>query len=301
MLEVYRKFAEEYMAMPVVVGQKTEAQKFAGAVRTYCIEAMMGDRKALQAGTSHNLGQNFAKAFDVTYQSETGEREYVWATSWGVSTRLVGALIMAHGDDKGLILPPRLAPIQTVIVPIYRTDTEREQVLRRTREMARELKDKVRMKVDDRDQFKPGWKFNEWEMKGVPLRLEVGPRDVKTGQVVFARRDTGTKESLPFDALGERVVTCLDEIQRGMFERASRFRKENTHWIDDYEDFKRQMEDQEGFVYAPWCGKAACEERIQDETKATIRCIPFEGEQEERRCLCCRDRSDGHALFAQAY
>ena len=298
MLEVYRAFAEEIMAMPVATGAKTDSEKFAGAETTYCIEAMMGDKRALQAGTSHNLGQNFAKAFDVTFLNEREEREYVWATSWGVSTRLIGAVVMAHGDDKGLRLPPRLAPIQVVIVPIHRGDREKDLVLAETGKIEAVLNGH-RVKVDDRPQFKPGFKFNEWERAGVPLRLEIGPRDLASNQVVLARRDTGEKTTVSREGVGEVVEAMLESVQRGLYEQASNFRESHTHFLDDYRAFQSKV--QEGFVYSHWCGSEACEARIQEETRASIRCIPFDRAEEAGRCILCGKHSEGRALIAKAY
>ncbi|MBI4531714.1 MAG: proline--tRNA ligase [Candidatus Latescibacteria bacterium] len=302
MLEVYRRFAEEYMAIPVIKGLKTESEKFAGAVRTYCIEAMMKDTKALQAGTSHNLGQNFARAFDVTYQNEHGEEEYVWATSWGVSTRLIGAIVMAHGDDQGLKLPPRLAPIQVVVVPIYRNAEERTTIAEAAHRIESDLKKSgVRVKMDDRDQYKPGWKFNEWESRGAPLRIELGPRDLQRGEVVVARRDTGEKTSTSQEGLEAKIVDLLRNVQQNLFDQALAFREANTHQIDEYEVFKRQIEDDGGFIFSHWCGSADCEARMQEETKATIRCIPFDQEREDGTCISCGAPSTGRVIFAKAY
>jgi len=298
MLDVYERFAEDYMAIPVIKGRKTEQEKFAGAERTYCIEAMMGDRRALQAGTSHNLGQNFAKAFDVKYLNEKGEQEYVWATSWGVSTRLIGALVMAHGDDKGLRMPPKLAPIQLVIVPIYRKDDERERVMSAVESIQKSMGD-IRVKVDDRDQHKPGFKFNEWEQAGVPVRMELGPRDVESAQVVLARRDTGEKTTVSADGAAAAVKEMLESVQTGLFEQAKAFRAENTRKADDYESFKELVE--EGFVLAHWCGEDEVENRIQQETGATIRCIPFDQEKEAGKCILTGKPSEGRVLFAKAY
>ncbi len=281
-LDIYAKFAEEYAAVPVLKGRKTEKEKFAGAVYTLCVEALMKDSRALQWGTSHHLGQNFAKAFDVTFQTETGERDYVWATSWGVSTRMVGGLIMVHGDDKGLRLPPKLAPYQVVIVPIYYSDEEKQLVLQKTEEFVAQLRPEIRVKVDDRDNYKPGWKFNEWEMKGVPLRIEIGPRDVAENQVMIARRDKGPKDKqkLAFDNLKASVQTLLDEIQQSLFDEALKFREEHSYRSNTGE-FKDVLENQLEFLYAHWCGNEACEQAIQDRTETTIRCIPLN--QDRRR------------------
>ena len=302
-LDVYADFAENYAAVPVLKGRKTEKEKFAGAVYTLCVEALMKDKRALQWGTSHHLGQNFAKAFDVTYQTESGAREHVWATSWGVSTRMIGGLIMVHGDDKGLRLPPKLAPHQVVIVPIYYSDEERQTVLRKVDELTAALRPDIRVKVDDRSNYKPGWKFNEWEMKGVPLRLEIGPRDVAENQAVIARRDKGAKEKQTVSLNGIQPVIrdLLDDIQRSMFADALKFREENSHQVNSYDEFKDVLESQLGFVYAHWCGETACEQRVQEETKATIRCIPFDQAPESGACICCGKPSNMRVPFAKAY
>ena len=301
MLEIYRRFAEETMAMPVITGLKTEREKFAGAVRTYCIEAMMQDKKALQSGTSHNLGQNFARAFDVTFLDKDGERKHVYASSWGVSTRLIGALIMAHSDDRGLVLPPKLAPIETVIIPIYRSDDERAKVLEKAEEIKKGLADKFSVRLDDRDQFKPGFKFSEWELKGVPLRVEIGPRDVDSGQAVLVRRDSGEKAFIQADQLVPEVEKLLGEIQSGLFRRALDFRKENTVKIDDYGEFKEFMAGDGGFASIHWAGDSKLEEKMSRETKASIRCIPLEGEEEEGKCLMSGQPSNKRVIAAKAY
>ena len=301
MLEVYRVFAEETMAMPVATGYKTEREKFAGALRTYTIEAMMQDRKALQAGTSHNLGQNFAKAFDVTFLDRDGQRKHVWASSWGVSTRLIGALVMAHSDDRGLLLPPRLAPIEIVIVPIYRSDEERTSVLEKAFQVKKELGTSFTVKLDDRDQFKPGFKFSEWELKGVPLRIELGPRDVAAEQVVMVRRDNFDKKSVPVSSVSAEAVTVLDSIQNNLFERALAFRKDNTVEIDDYGQFKEFMAADGGFALIHWAGDSDLEKRMAEETKATIRCIPFNGKTEEGKCIMSGKPSSLRVVAAKAY
>jgi prolyl-tRNA synthetase len=302
MLEIYRQFAEEYMAVPVICGLKTEREKFAGAVRTYCIESLMGDRKALQAGTSHDLGQNFAKAFDVSFLNDKGEREFVWATSWGVSTRLIGALVMAHGDDSGLILPPRLAPIQMVIVPIYRSDEERVA----TCEAAEKLKAalvaaNVRVHLDDRDQLRPGWKYAEWELKGVPIRVEIGPKDVANQSARLAFRVDGEKRDVPLGALAEQSRALLDEIHEKLYERALSFREANTHTVDSWDEFKEKLNDLGGFLSAHWDGTGETEEAIQSETKATIRCIPLDDQLEDGACVYSGKPSRRRVLFARAY
>ena len=301
MLEVYRTFAEKTMALPVIAGYKTEREKFAGALRTYAIEAMMQDRKALQAGTSHNLGQNFAKAFDVTFLDRDGARKHVWATSWGVSTRLIGALIMAHSDDRGLVLPPRLAPIEIVIVPIYRTDEEQSKVLEMAEQVRKELSQKFKVRLDDRDQFKPGFKFSEWELKGVPLRIEIGPRDVEAGQVVTVRRDNFEKTPVPVPSVAEHAESLLEQIQKGLLERALAFQKQNTVRIDDYNTFKEFMAADGSFALIHWAGDSELEKQMSDETKATIRCIPFDGESEEGSCLMSGKPSDKRVYAAKAY
>jgi len=277
MLEVYRTFAEDYMAMPVITGVKTESERFAGAEDTYCIEALMQDGKALQAGTSHFLGQNFAKAFDVKFQDKDGDHKLVWATSWGVSTRLIGGLIMTHSDDQGLVLPPKLAPTQVVIVPIYRKDGERELVLEYGDAIVKELKALgVRVKLDDRDNFKPGFKFAEHEARGIPLRIAIGPRDVQNGNVELARRDTLNKEVVSRDGIGSLIKSLLETIQFDLFKAAKTRREEMTSEVESYEEFKSVLEEKGGFIYAHWDGTSETEERIKNETKATIRCIPLE-------------------------
>jgi prolyl-tRNA synthetase len=301
MLNVYKTFAEEYMALPVVPGRKTEREKFAGADHTYSIEAMMGDGKALQAGTSHHLGQNFAKAFDVTFQTQQGTREFVYATSWGLSTRMIGALIMAHGDDNGIIIPPKLATIQVALVPISRKPEERERVMEAATRIAASLKAiGVGVIIDDRDQHSPGWKFNDWEKRGVPLRMELGPKDLEKNQVVLARRDTGEKSPVSQDSLAETVRTMLDAIQKGLFDRALAFREKNSHVVDDYAKYS-EMLDAGGFLWSHWCTSDTCEERVKNEHKATIRCIPSSREKETGKCIVCGNPSEGRVIFARAY
>ena len=300
MLNIYADFAENDAAIPVIKGRKSESEKFAGAVTSYTIEAMMGNRWALQAGTSHFLGQNFARAFDIKYLDQNNELQYCWTTSWGVSTRMVGAIIMVHGDDQGLILPPRLAPIQVVIVPIWKSADERERVLAAAEEVRARLGG-LRCKLDAREEYTPGWKFNYWETKGVPLRVEIGPRDVAKGQVVLARRDTGQKLAVPQQGLAERVSGLLDEIQRNLFRRAKKFLDDNSYHLDDYEEFKRIIGEDGGFIYTHWCGSADCEARIKEETKATIRCLPLDQPGTKGRCIYCGKEADQIALFARAY
>ena len=303
MLGVYQSFLEEDLAVPVLAGMKTESEKFAGAERTYCIEALMGDGKALQAGTSHHLGQNFAKAFNITFQDEDRQRKHVWQTSWGVSTRLVGAVIMTHGDDSGLMLPPRIAPYQVVAIPIWKKGEERARVVEALAGLKPMLEGVCRLHVDDRDEHTPGWKFNEWELRGAPLRLEIGPRDVAQSQVVLVRRDNRKKEFVPFAALPERVPALLDELQRAFFERALAFRQANTREVTTYEEFQRVLESERGFVVAGWDGEAETEARIKEETKASIRLIPLVGGEAppSLRCVCSGRPARYRAVFAKAY
>ena len=300
MIEIYRQLAEDYMAMPVFVGLKTDAEKFAGAVYTYSIEAMMGDMKALQSGTSHNLGQNFAKAFDVTYLTKENKLEYVYATSWGVSTRLVGGVIMTHGDDKGLILPPKIAPHQLVIIPIWRNDEQKARLMEEVSKITLQFKkEDIRYIVDDNEQNSPGWKFNQWEMKGVPLRLEIGPKDLDKNQVVLVRRDTGIKQFIPIEKLFSVVTNLLQEIQNNLFQRALEFRNNHTHEVENYEDFKK-ITASGGFVKAFWAGDGVMEAAIQEETKATIRCIPFKQDR-QGACFYTGKPSKTVAIFAKSY
>ena len=298
MLDVYTDFAVREAAIPVIPGRKSAAERFAGADQTYSIEAMMGDGKALQAGTSHNLGQNFAKAFEIRYLDQSGVLQYCWTTSWGLSTRFVGAIIMVHGDDQGLILPPRLAPFQLVIVPIFKTDEEKASVLENAHRLRKELVDAgVRVKMDEREGMSPGFKFNDWEMRGVPLRLELGPKDVAKGSVVLARRDRPGKEGKAFVAqqgIAASVVQLLEEIQKALYERALEFRKSNTADTSNYGDFKKAVE--KGFALSWWCGGGDCEAKIKEETKATIRCIPLDGQDRHGTCL-----AKEKAVFGRAY
>jgi len=301
-LGMYKTLAEEWMALPVITGEKTEAERFAGAVRTYCIEAMMRDGKALQAGTSHFLGQNFAKAFDIQFQAPEGGLEHAWQTSWGVSTRLIGAIIMGHGDEKGLILPPKLAPIQVVIVPIYKKEDEKARVMERCRQIVAELKPTIRVFLDDRDTQTPGWKFNHWEQKGVPLRLNIGPRDVDNNVVEIARRDTGEKmRGVSQDGLAAELGKLLDTVQKAIFERAVQFRKENTVSINNYDDFCAKLDEANVFIEAHWCRSGQCEAQIKQDTKATIRVIPFDWKPEQGKCIRCGTASDTRVIFAKAY
>ncbi len=301
MLEVYRTFAEDYMAMPVITGKKTESEKFAGAVNTYSIEAMMRDTKALQAGTSHYLGQNFAKAFEVTFQNSDNQEEFVYATSWGVSTRLVGGLIMSHGDDKGLILPPKVAPYQVVIIPIFRGET-RDLVMGKVNDLVADLKSAgVRVHVDDDEKASPGFKFNEWEMCGVPMRVELGPKDIEKGQAVVVIRHSGVKHFVKLDELVEFLSGQIVTVQDELFQRALDFREANTHQVHTWDEFKDVLETKGGFIKAYWNGSAEVEEKIKEETKATIRCIPFDQPSESGKCVYTGEPSDQLVIFAKAY
>jgi len=302
-LSLYKEFVETELAIPVILGMKSEREKFAGAMKTYAIEAMMSDGKALQMGTSHNLGQHFSKVFNIRFEDRNQKLQYAWQTSWGVSTRLVGALVMAHGDDSGLKIPPRVAPFQVVVIPIAIGEWKKN-ILPVAQDIANGLKKKgVRVTLDDREEFTPGWKFSEWEMRGVPLRIEIGPKDVEKKQVVVVRRDTGQKEALVQASLDKKVTEILSDIQKNMLEMALKFQVENTHEVKDHEEFKAVMESKRGFIKAFWCGDSACEERIKDETMATIRVIPHEQEKKkgEGNCICCQKPSEFLVYFARAY
>ncbi|MBT8263687.1 MAG: proline--tRNA ligase [Bacteroidia bacterium] len=302
MMNIYAEFVENYMAVPVIKGLKTESERFAGALETYCIEALMQDGKALQAGTSHFLGQNFAKAFDVKFADKDGGLDYVWATSWGVSTRLMGALVMTHSDDNGLVLPPNLAPDQVVIVPIYRNEEQFAAVSEIANNLMKELKAKgIRVKFDNRDTHKPGWKFNEYELKGVPVRVGIGPKDVEKGTVEIARRDTLEKEFVANEQVVSKIESLMQEIQENLYKRAFKFRQENTTEVETYDEFKEVLDGKGGFVLAHWDGTAATEERIKNETKATIRCIPLDDNVEAGSCMVTGDPSPRKVLFARAY
>ena len=301
MLHVYGDFVEEHMAIQVIRGVKSANERFAGALETYCIEALMQDGKALQAGTSHFLGQNFAKAFDVKFQDKDGEVKYVWATSWGVSTRLMGALIMTHSDDHGLVLPPKLAPIQVVIVPIYRGEEELEAINAVAQELVADFKKRgIRVKYDNRDTYKPGWKFNEYELKGVPVRIAIGPKDLEKGTAEVARRDTLTKSFLPMEGLVQAVENMLDTVQVELFERAKAHRDRNIHLPNSWDEFTAAL-DRGGFVSAHWDGTPETEDQIKDKTKATIRCIPLDNPQEDGQCILTGRPSTQRVLFARAY
>ena len=302
MLDVYADFAVNDAAIPVIPGRKSDSEKFPGADASYSIEAMMGDCRALQSGTSHNLGQNFAKAFDIQYQDGNGTQQYCWTTSWGVSTRMVGAIIMAHGDDQGLVLPPRLAPTQVVIVPIYRKDGERSTVMEAIEKIEAMLGSDVRVKVDERDEYSPGWKFNEWELKGVPLRIEIGPRDIAKDQVVIARRDVPGRDGksfLPLERLADAVPDMLKDIQNSLLTRATEFRDANISEPSDYDSFREAVT--QGFARAWWCGDVACEDKVKDDTRATTRCIPSDQPGGSEACIVCGKPAEEITIFARAY
>jgi prolyl-tRNA synthetase len=302
MLDIYADFAIADAAIPVIRGRKSETEKFAGAVASYAIEAMMGDRRALQAGTSHFLGQNFARAFDIQFLDDQNERRFVWTTSWGVSTRMVGAVVMVHGDDQGLVLPPKLAPIQVVIVPIWRSDDEQARVLEAVDRLERLLGEAVRLEVDRREGYSPGWKFNEWELRGVPLRIEIGPRDIERGQVILARRDVpgrAGKTPAPLEGLVPKVHGMLSAVHDNLYQRALEFREAHTYEPGDYAEFADAVS--HGFAYSWWCGSAECEAQIKDDTKATVRCIPLEQEAGQGSCIHCGTEAHERAIFARAY
>lgn len=302
MLDVYAEFAEKWMALPVIKGLKTPNERFAGAVETYCIEALMQDGKALQAGTSHFLGQNFAKAFDVKYATKEGKQEFVWATSWGVSTRLMGALIMAHSDDQGLVLPPKLAPVQVVIVPIYKGADDLGRISEVALKIKKDLEDRgISVKYDDRDTHRPGWKFAEYEFKGVPVRLAMGGRDLENGTIEVARRDTKQKETRSQEGLVDHISSLLETIQAEMYRRALEFRSENMVKVDSFEEFRQVVDGKGGFVLAHWDGTPETEEKIKDLTKATIRCIPLNNPKEEGKCILTGKPSQQRVVFAKAY
>lgn len=302
MLDVYAEFVENYMALPVIKGVKSASERFAGAVDTYCIEALMQDGKALQAGTSHFLGQNFAKAFDVKFLTKENKQEYVWATSWGVSTRLIGALVMAHSDDEGLVMPPRIAPLQVVIVPIYKGDEQRAQLGEKAAQIVAELKALgIRVKYDDNDNNRPGWKFAEYELKGVPIRITLGARDLEQGLVEIARRDTKAKESIALDGLVEKIQWLMTDIQDNLYNRAKAYRDEHITAVNNWDEFENVLNEKGGFVSAHWDGTAETEGQIKEKTKATIRCIPLNNPTESGQCILTGKMSSQRVLFARAY
>jgi prolyl-tRNA synthetase len=302
MINVYASFAENSMALPVIKGYKSESERFAGALDTFAIEALMQDGKALQAGTSHFLGQNFAKAFDVQFTDKSGKLDYVWATSWGVSTRLMGAIIMGHADNNGLVLPPKLAPIQVVIIPIFKNSEQLALLSETAKRIKADLEQKgISVKYDDRDNNTPGWKFADYELKGVPVRLAIGPRDLQNNTIEVVRRDTLTKEIIPVNNINDYIPQLLEDIQSAIFQKALNFRKENTFYIDKWDDFLRVLDDKGGFIMAHWDGTAETEEKIKEETKATIRCIPFDSPEEEGKCVYTGKPSRRRVLFARSY
>lgn len=302
MLNIYATVAEEFMALPVIRGVKTESERFAGAIDTYCIEALMQDGKALQAGTSHFLGQNFAKAFDVKFLNKENQQDFVWATSWGVSTRLVGAVVMAHSDDDGLVLPPKIAPIQVVIIPIYKGEEQKKQIEGKARQIMQELRSLgIAVKYDDNDNTRPGWKFAEYELKGVPVRLAIGARDLEQNVVEVARRDTKEKRMVPLEGITGYVAGLLIEIQENMFNKAKTYRDEHITKVDTWDEFEKTLNEKGGFISAHWDGSAETEESIKQKTKATIRCIPLDYEQEEGKCIMTGNPSKQRVLFAVAY
>ncbi len=302
-LSLYKEFVENELAIPVISGKKSEREKFAGALETFAIEAMMSDGKSLQMGTSHNLGQQFSKVFNIRFEDRNQKLQYVWQTSWGVSTRLIGALVMAHGDDSGLKFPPNIAPVQVVIVPIS-AGNWKENVLPSARNIEGKLREKgLRVKLDEREEFTPGWKFSEWEMRGVPLRVEIGPKDIEKKQVVIVRRDTGKKENVTQASMNRKVPEILREIQKNMFEMALKFQQENTHEVKDYEEFKAIMESKKGFIKAFWCEDQVCEEKIKEETMATIRIILLDQDKKAARgkCVFCQKPTETIVYFGRAY
>ncbi len=298
--QVYRDYIENDLAIPVIIGRKTEKEKFAGALHTYTLEALMTDGKVLQAGTSHNLGQNFAKAFNIKYLDKDQQEKYVWQTSWGTTTRLIGALVMVHGDDRGLNLPPKVAPVQVIIIPIMFDKTKKE-VRNKAEDIITILKKDFRVEIDGRDEYTPGWKFNEWEMKGVPLRLEIGPKDLAKGQVMVVRRDTGEKMAVKEEKLVETVEKLLNNIQENLFNKAKSFLQKNIREVSDYNKFKEVIEKKRGLIKTYWCGNEDCEDKIKEETKASIRCIPFEQEEASGKCIYCGKESSTLVYFARAY
>ena len=300
-LDIYESVSKNHLAIPVLTGKKSESEKFAGAVDTYCIEAMMGDKRALQAGTSHYLGQNFAKAFDVKFQTDSNTEEYVYASSWGVSTRLIGAIIMVHGDDNGLRLPPSIAPTQVVVVPFFKNDEEINSIKQYINPYLKELESKgIRILLDDREKISPGFKFNEWELKGVPIRIEIGSKEIESNELTIFRRDINQKEKTPINTLTSRIHDMLDQIQQNLFQQADEFRKENTFTVDSYEEFKTVI-NKGGFVRCGWDGTEITEKQIKDETKATIRCIPFDESPENKQCIFSGNDALHEAIFAKAY
>lgn len=300
MLGVYQDFAENYLAMPVIPGKKSESEKFAGAMHTYTIEAMMQDGKALQSGTSHNLGQNFAKAFNVKFTDKENQEQYVWQTSWGLSTRMIGGLIMTHSDDLGLVLPPNIAPIQIVFIPIWKNSEQKHAVMDIVNKVAKQLH-QFAIQIDDRDYLSPGAKFNQWEKKGVPIRIEIGPRDVANMKITIARRDTGEKQTISIEQSKAHIESLIEDIQTNLYQKATKFRDDNTYLVNSYDELKDVIENKNGFALAHWDGTEDTEKKIQEETKATIRCIPFDQPEEEGKCVYSGKKSSKRVIFAKAY
>jgi prolyl-tRNA synthetase len=301
-LREYKDLMENYLAIPVLAGMKTESEKFAGALYTTTLEAIMPDGKALQMGTSHNLGQNFAHVFDIKFIGEDGKDHYVWQTSWGITTRLIGAVVMVHGDDKGLVLPPKVAPVQVVIVPIPYKDADSSAIVAEAKEIANKLKEKnFSVVLDDREEYTPGWKFNQWELKGVPLRIEIGPRDLKQKQVTVVRRDTYQKTAVKEETALTTVERLLEEIQHNLYAKARKYLEEKTTLVKNYDEFKKVLAEKGGFLKASWCGSATCEEKIKEETGATIRLKPFEKEEPVTACICCGEKAKEVVYFARSY
>ncbi len=300
MLGVYADFARDYLSIPVIKGIKSESEKFAGALRTYTIEALMQDGKALQSGTSHNLGQNFAKAFDIKFLDKNEEEQYVWQTSWGLSTRLIGGLIMTHGDDSGIIIPPKIASLHLVFVPIWKEESQREELSNKINELKDTLSEDIISHIDDRD-MRPGSKYYDWERKGVPLRAEIGPRDLEQDQIILVRRDNGEKITVKLNEFAKKAEELLENIQKSLLEKAEKNLSDNTHTVKDWEDFEKTLVEKGGFIYANWCGSKECEEEIKEKTKATIRCIPLEGGETEGDCIHCNSKGKYKAYFAIAY
>ncbi|GAB4115666.1 MAG: proline--tRNA ligase [Candidatus Caldatribacteriota bacterium] len=298
--QVYRDYIESDLAIPVIVGRKTEKEKFAGALHTYTLEALMTDGKVLQAGTSHNLGQNFARAFNIKFLDEDQKEKYVWQTSWGTTTRLIGAIVMVHGDERGLKLPPKVAPIQVIIIPII-FDQSKQKILEKVAQLKSRLQSNFRVEIDERDEYTPGWKFNHWELKGVPLRIEVGPKDIEKGQVVVVRRDNGQKMAVKEEDLIEIITESLKDIQKNLFQKAKQFLEENIREVANFEEFKEIIEEKRGLIRTYWCGNRDCEEKVKEETRATIRCIPFEQEKVSGKCIYCGKESSTLVYFARAY
>ncbi len=300
MIKMYVKFTKEYLAIPAVLGTKSESEKFAGALETLTFEPIMQDRKALQCGTSHDLGQNFSKAFDIKFMDKDKKEKYVWQTSWGASTRLIGALIMTHGDDQGIIIPPKIAPLHLVFVPIWKNQKEKKEVIKEAEVLSKKVSREVVSYVDKRD-LQPGWRYTEWERQGIPIRIEVGPNDIKKKQVIAVRRDNGQKIAISRNEFPEKIDEMLKKIQSNLLNRAKKFQKENTYTVKKWSDFRKIMENKKGFIYADWCNSAKCEEEIKKETKATIRCIPFGNEKSKGKCIYCNKLAKSKPLFAQAY